>query len=509
MIGKKKFQPKGFYMVSIEDLVPEDNFYRQLNKILKLHFLYKEVEHLYGTRGQKSLDPVVFFKLQLVGYLENIQSDRKLARFAADSLGVRLFLEYDIDEKFPWHSTISRTRQLIPETLYIKVFDHILDMCIDNGLVEGKTQAIDSTLVSANASMDSLEPRRPQLEAHQYIRKTYQENSESEPTEIKSDEPADNNLKPTLSVCKSSNPESNRPIRARRGLSNEDYRSPTDPDSRIMAKQNTPRDLYYLSTISVDTRNNIITHIRANHADQRDSELFTGFLDEVSAKLFAHQLYPETILADKGYGSGPNYRHLQLRAMTGYVPYREIKQKPEGFIYLPDEDVYICPEGKRLVYRSTHAGKQVKIYCTSTKDCKACPHLKTCANSSGYKYISHSVYLEAHQQMRERLSTPLGRWMLRLRMSTVEPVFGTLKDHHGMRRVNTRGISSANKNFLIAGAAYNLRKLMKSRFRKSFYYLSGRLMSFFGLFVPNCLPKISCRDGTISKIRYSYFNQAI
>jgi len=122
----------------------------------------------YGDKGQKSIDPIVFFKLCLVGYLENIISDRALIQHSSMRLDILYFLGYDIDEELPWHSTISRTRQLYPETIFEQVFTKILSMCVDKGMVSGHTQAIDSAPVKANASMDSLELKVPKedLEAH-------------------------------------------------------------------------------------------------------------------------------------------------------------------------------------------------------------------------------------------------------------------------------------------------------------------------------------------------------
>ena len=110
----------------------------------------------------------VFFKLCLVGYLVNIISDRDLIQHSSMRLDILFFLGYDIDEPLPWHSTISRTRQLYPEEVFEQVFTRVLSMCVEKGMVSGYTQAIDSAPIKANASMDSLELKVPKedLEAH-------------------------------------------------------------------------------------------------------------------------------------------------------------------------------------------------------------------------------------------------------------------------------------------------------------------------------------------------------
>ena len=168
MQGKKEYQEKLFASFQLSERVPAHNFYRRLNDVLDLNFLYLLTRPYYGESGQKSIDPIVFFKLCLVGYLENIISDRDLIQHSGMRLDILFFLGYDIDEPLPWHSTISRTRQLYPETVFEEVFTKILSMCVEKGMVSGHTQAIDSAPVKANASMDSLELKVPKedLEAH-------------------------------------------------------------------------------------------------------------------------------------------------------------------------------------------------------------------------------------------------------------------------------------------------------------------------------------------------------
>ena len=110
------------YQVHLDDLVAKDNFYRRLAEVLDLHFLYDATSSYYGEEGQESIDPVVFFKICLVGYLNNINSDRRLIEYCSNCLDVCLYLKYDLDESLPWHSTISRTRQLYGEEVLMELF---------------------------------------------------------------------------------------------------------------------------------------------------------------------------------------------------------------------------------------------------------------------------------------------------------------------------------------------------------------------------------------------------
>ena len=155
MQGKKDYQEKLFTHFQLSDRVPKNNFYRRLREVLDLQFLYKRTQQYYGQSGQKSIDPVVFFKLCLVGYLENIISDRQLISHCSLRLDILYFIGYEIDEDLPWHSTISRTRQLYPEEVFEEVFTKVLGMCIDKRMVSGYSKAVNCEPVKANASIDS------------------------------------------------------------------------------------------------------------------------------------------------------------------------------------------------------------------------------------------------------------------------------------------------------------------------------------------------------------------
>lgn len=138
MQGKKRYAEKLFTSFQLSNHVPEDNFYRRLKSVLDLGWLYKATKRYYGTEGQQSIDPVVFFKLILVGYLENLNSDRKIIEHSKMRLDILFFLGYDLDEELPWHSTISRTRALYGEEVFKEVFSKVLSLCVSKGMLSGE-----------------------------------------------------------------------------------------------------------------------------------------------------------------------------------------------------------------------------------------------------------------------------------------------------------------------------------------------------------------------------------
>lgn len=335
MQGKKNYQEKLFHNFQLSDRVPESNFYRRLHSVLDLDFLYKETNQYYGDSGQKSIDPVVFFKICLVGYLENIISDRKLIAHSSMRLDILYFIGYDIDEPLPWHSTISRTRQLFPEAVFEKVFTHIFQMCVNKGMVKGSTQAIDSAPVKANASMDSLELKVPEqeLEAHlaeirhishrdkEAFRKAKANKASKEQQSITASK---QELKAISSRNKNwSKNQDQRPGSKNKGsryTSNKTHYSPTDPDARISVKPGKARKLNYSSQLSTDTAHHVISDITAYHADGKDNQYLEDIVNRVDQRLWKSGLKLENILADTGFSSGENYAYLERKGITSYIP---------------------------------------------------------------------------------------------------------------------------------------------------------------------------------------------
>ena len=145
--------------VSLEDLVPRDNFYRHLEAKLDLSFVREWARGLYAERGRPSIDPVVFFKLQLVMFFEGIRSERQLIATASLNLAHRWYLGYALDEELPDHSSLTRIRQRLGVDVFQRFFEQVVDLCQEAGLVWGRELYFDATRVWADADTDSLVPR--------------------------------------------------------------------------------------------------------------------------------------------------------------------------------------------------------------------------------------------------------------------------------------------------------------------------------------------------------------
>ena len=156
---------------SLDELVPADHFYRHLDRVLDLAFVRALMQDCYVAGiGRPSLDPQVFFRLQLVMFFEGIRSERQLLRHAADRLSVRWYLGFNLDEPLSDHSSLTRIRARYGVEVFRRFFDAILEQCQQAGLVWGRELYFDSTQVQANAALSSLTRGLPSKRARRCAR---------------------------------------------------------------------------------------------------------------------------------------------------------------------------------------------------------------------------------------------------------------------------------------------------------------------------------------------------
>jgi len=451
MQGKKTYQEKLFVNFQLSDHIPADNFYRRLKEQLDLRFIYPLTAEYYGAEGQKSIDPAVFIKLILVGYLENLNSDRRIINTSRLRLDILYFIDHDLDEELPWHSTLSRTRQLYGEHVFTELFKKVLKQCIDKGMISGRRQAVDGFFIKANASLDSLVEKDILDDADAYSREL-QDNEEPQVPVVqlkKSDEPDDKGLKP------------------KKNPSNDTHYSPSDPDAKMSVKPGKPTALNYLGQVAVDTATHMITHVQAFTADKRDSECLAAVLRHVKATLLENDIALQEIVADTGYSSADALKALQASGVTGYIPNRgQFNYNREGFTYDAIQDHYQCDQGIKVNYLGTYftAGYWMKQYGAGVKGCSNCTQQAECIAFKGKRLlIKETIDKPYYDIMHERMQTRKAKRLMKLRQSTVEPVIGSLVNYLGIKRINCKGLAQANKCLNMAAIAYNLKKMIKYR----------------------------------------------
>jgi transposase len=480
MQGRKRFLEKTRLHFKLSERVPPHNFYRRLKELLNLDFLYQLTAPYYGKCGQKSIDPVIFFKFMLVAHLENITSDRKLLEHCSLRLDILYFLGYDLDEPLPWHSTLSRTRQLLGKEVFEQLFEKVFALCVVKGMVSGETQCIDSALVKANSSLDSLLEKQPEQDSPptavmKVVSSQADEQGPKRPAMFDRSTPQQRTLSaPDFELAEIkgrqkhwAGTQERRPHTERaKYLSNKTHYSPTDPDARIAVKPGKARNMTYLASVSVDKAQGVIVHVQADFADGKDSQLLISIVEALQKRFKSYHLSLKKVVADAGYSSGENYQYLENRGITPYIPiHGQFAVEREGFTYDEQKDSFICSQGKRLPFGRYFIDREYhlrKTYRASRRDCNQCPIRETCLGKvAKEKKFDVTYFYHHYQRAYQRQISSKGQYYKKLRQSKVEPVLGTLINFLSLRRLNARGKSAAHKVMLLAALSYNLKKLLK------------------------------------------------
>lgn len=368
MMGNKARRFDPIDGLTLADLVPADHFYRHLERSLGLSFVRELVADSYAAGGRPSIDPVVFFKLQLVMFFEGIRSERQLLAVAADRLSVRWYLGYDLDEPLPDHSSLTRIRDRYGIAVFRRFFDAIVAQCHAGGLIWGQELFIDATKVAADAALHSLQPRftvdahlaqlfpQPLTDATDADVATEQARpgAETEPTLLyqgaeRFPEEPDPATRGHDWLAAAGRP--NREVVSGSYQRTADFRmSTTDPDASPMILADGRTHLGYQAHYVVDGgRARIILATLVAPAEVQENQ---PALDLLWRARFRWKLQPHQVTGDTKYATAENIAALERQGIRAPVPLSAVGHRPgllrdTDFTYDPVDDVYRCPGRQR------------------------------------------------------------------------------------------------------------------------------------------------------------------
>lgn len=304
-MGKRDEKQRPIWVESSVARGPGHPFYEALNRLLAKHEFDRFVEGLcqpfYSERvGRPSLAPAMYFRMLLIGYFEGIDSERGIAWRLADSLTLRDFVGFELNEATSWHSTISRTRRLLPLEVHQEVFAWVITVLGREGLLRGKTLGVDASTLEANAALRSI-VRRDSGESYQdFLARLAEASGIKTPTR--------------RDLAKLD--------RKRKGKgSNEDWTNPHDPDAKITKMKDGRTHLAHKVEHAVDLETGAVVAVTVQPADRGDTSsleptieaaaenLAAAASDEDAAKNLSECLMAE-LVADRGYHSGAVLQRL-------------------------------------------------------------------------------------------------------------------------------------------------------------------------------------------------------
>ena len=461
MLGHKAREFKQHQSISLEDLVPDDNFYRQVERSLDLSFVHDLADEFYSSMGRPSVDPVVFFKLQLIAFFEGIRSERQLMENVNLNLAHRWFIGYDLDEPVPDHSSLSKIRERFGLEVFQLFFEHIVELCIQAGLVWGEELYFDSTKVKANANIDGM-IERAGFEAQQHLNQLFES--------IEDDASPFGKL-----VAKYNGHRLNGVRKPHYQRITDDRMSPIDPDAAPMQPSGGGSAvLGYRDHYVVDGgKARIILSALVTPASITDN---TPILDLVDWVRFRWRLEPKLAVGDAKYGTVPNIVGLEERGIKAYLPTSDFSQRTKYypaklFQYDSEKDHYVCPQGQILPLTSRRKTEQVILYCAKASVCNACPVKCKCTGSKSGRHIFRSFFQEYLDKAETYRQTESYLKAIRKRSVWVEPLFGEAKEFHCLRRFRLRRLRKVNIEGLMVAAGQNLKRLIQRHLAKLFSLL--------------------------------------
>jgi transposase len=346
--------------------------------------------------GRPGIPPGIYFRMLLVGYFEGLSSQRGIAWRCADSLSLREFLGVPLGEDTPDHSSLTRTRDRLSHSVHAAVFQFVLRVADEKGLLKGKTVGVDATTLEADAAMKSIVRRDTGEDWQEYVQRLMREAGQlEEGQEASAEEIARFDRK-----------------RKDKKVSNAEWQSETDPDSRITKMKDGRTHLAYKAEHAVDLDTELILAAEVYHADAADVDTIGPTISQAQDNLLQAEsdAQIEEAVADKGYSANETVADLEFtEGLRTYIV--EPKQTHRrNWKNKPDEE------------RQAVTGN------------------------------------------RRRVRGQRGRALQRQRSEKVERSFAHVCETGGSRRTWLHGIEKVRKRYLMSAMARNLGLIMRSLF---------------------------------------------
>ena len=402
-LGRRKKEQQRDLWISYEDLPKSEGhvFYRKLNKLLAEAEFDEFVESIcqryyHSRKGRPGIPPGVYFRMLLVGYFEGIGSQRGIAWRCNDSLSLRAFLGVALHEDAPDHSSLTRVRDRLPLSVHQEVFQFILGLAEERGLLKGKTLAVDATTLEADAAMKSIVRGDTGEDWEAYVKRLMQEAGEIEEDE-----------EPSIDEIKRFDQK-----REDKKVSNADWQSTTDPDSRIAKMKDGRTHLAYKAEHAIDLDTELVVSAEVYHANEADTETIGSTVSAAQDNLACAESDAnfEEVVADKGYYGNETLGELEY-------------------------------------------GEGLRTYIAEPK--------QTHRRNWKYKPVEQK---QAVTNNRRRIGGKRGRALQRKRSERVERSFAHVCETGGSRRTWLHGIEKVRKRYLMSAAARNLGLVMRSLF---------------------------------------------
>jgi len=443
MMGRRnQGQGQLFYEFRLEEAVPEDHLVRKVKALLDLSWVYRELAPYYSEIGRPSIDPELMIRMLIIGYVFAIRSERQICRELQVNLAYRWFCDLGLEDAIPDHSAFSRARneRFREGDIFRRIFERVVETCIEAGLVGGEGFAVDASLIEADANRQrsiagvewkkQIDPRTAGRAVKEYLARlddaAYGAASEIQPKFV----------------------------------------SPSDPAAQWTGALKGPAFFAYADNYLIDVKEGVIIDVEASRAIRQAEVGAARMMIERTEKRFG--LKPQRLAGDTAYGAAPMLNWLvEEKQIAPHIPVFDRSKREDGtlsredFRYDEATDTYTCPVGKTLSTSGTVVNDGTTLlYLASTRDCAPCPLKARCCPKTPFRRVPRSIYERARDVARSLVGTEAFEQSRRER-KRIEMRFAHLKRILRLGRLRLRGPRGAQDEFTLAAIAQNLRRMAK------------------------------------------------
>lgn len=454
--------------VNLARRIPEDHSLRKLRQVLDLSFVHQEVSGCYGRNGNVSVDPVIVLKMMLLLFWDNVASERELMRVIPLRIDYLWFLGYSLEDEIPNHSVLSKARKRWGGELFSKLFSRVVQQCFDAGLVDGEKLHADSSLIRANAAVNSV------------VRVTLGKLEQPEKT---SPQPTQN-LKQRPPSKPGDNPVHTTPVNGKHLVQ-------TDPDCAVARHRTGKAVPSYKNHRLLDDKKGVITVTQTTHGVIDDGVQLPVLLEAQAGQMPDTNL--GTLVADARYGSSANFIALARAGVTTHMADLRSKLRNlstegiyprEDFIYHTESDTYQCPAGEKLTRHHFHHNRGYWEYRAPTEVCAGCPQRAQCTRSRTGRSINRYPDQELLDEARRQSHSEAGQLDRKRRQWFQERNFAEASTQHGYKRSRWRGLWRQTIQDQIIATLQNLKILIRNthgEFQKALWSLCRVLTCFLSM----------------------------
>jgi len=445
MMGRQsKVQSKLFYTsFNLEQRIRKNHILRKVNRHIDFDFIYNEVKDTYGINGNESVPPPTILKMMLLLIFYNVRSERELAATIPERLDWLWFLDYDLDDDIPNHSVLSKARNRWGVEAFKTFFERIVWQCAQAGLVDGSKLFMDSSMVQADASNNSVVNKQS---LKRYLNKSYQILE----SRLEQEQQSGNNDETTKS-----------------GAANKKYISTTDPDASVTRRGKGKSKLKYQIHRGVDQKAEVVTATEVTPGEVHESHRLESLIDAHEKNT---ETTVETAVADSKYGSIENYLACQDRDIKAHFSSLEQTQKgtgtkkgifpKEAFTYNADTDTFSCPAGQTLKRRKFFKKRQHYEYIASAGTCNRCQLKKQCTKAKSGRTLKRHIRQDDLEYMLDQVNSPESKKDIKTRQHLMERTFAQAT-RYGYQRARWRRLWRVQIQEYLTAAIQNIMILLK------------------------------------------------